>query len=550
MRGLRVLLLALGVCLLWSAPVLCRQTATPANASGGFAIRGTVVEHASNRPLSRVLVTALHSPQGDRAASSVTATDGTFVIDRLPPGKYNLSAQARGYATQAFRQNDNYSTGIAVGPGLDSEHIVFPLIPPGSISGSVMDQDGDSVGQAQVWLFFKSVSAGRSQIVMRNGQNTDSSGSFHFGHLAPGTYFVGVHAHPWYADNNPGIRGGDPEGPSNSTFSELDVAYPTTYYADTLDPAAASPITITEGNSTTIQIALRAVPALHVRLSGYSPKAGTNVFPNVMEIGPGGQITVNGGATSISANGETELMGVAPGHYILSMQTVAQGHPEPLGTRVVDLTGSTTVDVSGVSKSTISGHIAFEGTERPSGQTNLAFMESGTQQRLQAMVEADGSFTTIDNPLTAGRYSIALPNRSGFYLKSIEVKGANFTRGELDIPEGASVQLSLVAAKGAAPINGIALKDEKPIAGAMVLLIPQDLNRADLIRRDQSDSDGTFTLPDVAPGHYTALAIDDGTGLEYAEPSVIKPYLSLGAAVTISGQNDPSLKLQVVPRRQ
>lgn len=554
----RVLLAGL-MCLLPAVPVLCQQPATSADASSGFTIKGTVVEHASNRPLSKVLMTVITSPKGDRSVYSVTGSDGGFVFNNLPAGKYSLWAQGHGHALQTLLQDDQYSTGIVVGPGLDSEHIVFPLIAPGSISGSVMDQDGDPVAQAQIWLFQNKVSLGKSQITMHGMKSTDSSGSFHFAHLAPGTYFVGVKARPWYADNNPRmvvgsipIHGeiiGPLNGQSNSP-SELDVVFPTTYYADTSDPAAASPITVMEGSSAHIQITLRAVPALHIRVSGYEASAENRITPMISEVGPGGQTIFGGGGGSWSSNGQVELTGVAPGRYALSLQAVVQGRPENLGTKVLDLTSDATVDVSSVARSSITGHIVFEGTEQPSGQTNLTFVKSGQGQALQALVEPNGSFSTKENALFGGRYSIDLASGSGFYLKSIEVKGAKFTGGELDIPDGASVQLSLVAAKGLTHITGMALKDEKPVAGVMVLLIPQDLNRADLIRRDQSDSDGTFTFNDVAPGRYTALAIDDGHDLEYAEPSVIKPYLTPAKTVNVSGQNDSALKLDVVSRRQ
>jgi hypothetical protein len=118
------------------------------------------------------------------------------------------------------------------------------------------------------------------------------------------------------------------------------------------------------------------------------------------------------------------------------------------------------------------------------------------------------------------------------------------------IPDGASVQLSLIAAKGLTQIRGIALKDAKPFPGAMVLLVPRDLNRTDLIRRDQSDSDGTFTLYDVAPGNYTAVAIDDGRDLAYEHPSAIKAYLSEGRAVNIPAESGSELKLGVQSRRE
>lgn len=51
--------------------------------------------------------------------------------------------------------------------------------------------------------------------------------------------------------------------------------------------------------------------------------------------------------------------------------------------------------------------------------------------------------------------------------------------------------------------------------------------------RDQSDSDGTFTLPEVVPGQYTLLALVNGWDLDWAEPGVLQPYLAKGQAVTV-----------------
>jgi protocatechuate 3,4-dioxygenase beta subunit len=44
-------------------------------------------------------------------------------------------------------------------------------------------------------------------------------------------------------------------------------------------------------------------------------------------------------------------------------------------------------------------------------------------------------------------------------------------------------------------------------------------------RRDQTDSDGTYTLRDVLPGRYRMLAIDDGWELEWANLSLLKNRL-------------------------
>jgi hypothetical protein len=67
-------------------------------------------------------------------------------------------------------------------------------------------------------------------------------------------------------------------------------------------------------------------------------------------------------------------------------------------------------------------------------------------------------------------------------------------------------------------------------------------------RRDQSDSDGSFALRDVAPGRYTVVAIEDGWDLDWARPEVIGRYLSGGIPVTVTESSGKLLRLsQAVP---
>jgi hypothetical protein len=68
----------------------------------------------------------------------------------------------------------------------------------------------------------------------------------------------------------------------------------------------------------------------------------------------------------------------------------------------------------------------------------------------------------------------------------------------------------------------------------MVVLVPKNMAAwPALIRRDQSDSDGSFSLRDVIPGSYTVVAIEDGWNLDWARPEVIGRYLRSGIAVTV-----------------
>jgi hypothetical protein len=110
------------------------------------------------------------------------------------------------------------------------------------------------------------------------------------------------------------------------------------------------------------------------------------------------------------------------------------------------------------------------------------------------------------------------------------------------------IRLAIVAGMGVAQITGTAISqdDNKPVAAAMVLLAPDDpAHNTVLIRRDQSDSDGTFTLASVVPGHYTLLAIRNGWDLEWMNPAVLKRYIPGGEPINVQTNGKYNLKVRV-----
>jgi hypothetical protein len=116
----------------------------------------------------------------------------------------------------------------------------------------------------------------------------------------------------------------------------------------------------------------------------------------------------------------------------------------------------------------------------------------------------------------------------------------------MEVTSGTAVKLTITAGRGRGDITGVALRDDRPFAGAMVVLVPADPGHNQILfRRDQSDSDGTFTLPSVVPGAYTALAIEDGWELEWTNPEVLRNYLSRGVAVRVQANGKYDIKVAV-----
>jgi hypothetical protein len=86
----------------------------------------------------------------------------------------------------------------------------------------------------------------------------------------------------------------------------------------------------------------------------------------------------------------------------------------------------------------------------------------------------------------------------------------------------------------------------QPASGIMVLLAPVD-NRI-LFRRDQSDSDGSFTLGNIVPGRYFLLAIDRGWELEWANPSVLDVFLKKSIPIEVHASDKLTQTVEVQSR--
>jgi len=504
----------------------------PALSAATFTIAGVVVQHASNTPLRRARVSIASLGDRDRWISVVTGNQSEFSFTGLPAGKYSIAADVRG-GRHLFQQNEGFSTAIAVGPNLDSEHIVFAMDAAAAINGSVVDEDGDPVANAQILLFRRGIVSGRLKTALLYQASTSAAGEFHVRNLTPGTYFAAVQARPWFAQYQPR----PPNAPQNA--NELDVVYPLTYYPGSTNLADATPLSLADGATSDLRLTLRAVPALHIALEGTLPEE----LPQLFQLGPGGTEIAASSVVSFADAARRELSGVPPGDYIVNFQRVREGVPEGAGRMAVTLTGDATINVGELRKMGITGTVILPQRQRTrSPGVRLENVANG--HIVQSMVAQDGSFHFNAGSTPPGRYELRLED-SELYMQAIAVKGATYSRGELDVHDGSSIQLSITAAQGLSNVTGTATKDGQTYGGAMILLIPQDFSHGSYFPRDQSDSDGTFSLNSAPPGRYTLLAIEDGHELAYHDPAAIAPYLKQGQSIEIPLPPGTETKIEV-----
>ena len=527
-----------------SSLALAQQPSPPAQ--GDYSIRGVAVSEKTGKPLDRTSVTLSNADTSARITDTTTLEDGTFDFEHLPPGRYGLHASRRGYNAASYDEHEGYFSAIVTGPGLDTAGLRMKLLPEAVISGVVTDDAGEPVRNAQVVLYGKRSFDGSGKITQARQQQTDDVGAFEFTRLGPGDYFVSVNATPWYATRpQPKL---DPQGnplPETQSTSSLDVAYLLTFYPDATDSDDATPIPLRAGDHVQLNFSLHAVRAVHLqlKLSGsgepnhqiFMPQVTQNVF---------GQPFPIPSMNSFFNPGSAEVSGIPPGHYEIRFPGAnGLGGAESS----LDLTADATIESQpedpGVE---IRGKAAMITGAAPPSLTVI--FNSATGFNRGEPITKDGTFTM--KQVSAGTYDVEIAG--SYSIVRMIADGASTEGHQLKV--GASpVNLVLMLAQESATIDGFAKQNGKAMEGAMVLLVPHDPGtNGELFRRDQSNSDGSFSLKNVAPGAYTLIAIEDGWSLDWARPEVISRYTAHGLKINVA-LSQKSIKIsepvEVQPRQ-
>lgn len=509
--------------------VAAHGQAPAASSTGQFQIAGVLLNQATGEPVRRGVVQALDKT-GHAVAASTTDADGRFVLDRLSAAKYQLTASKRGFRTASYDEHDEFATSIVTGPDQDTTHLTYKLVPNAVLHGVVTSDDGDPVANANVMLFKRPRHQG-DRIERANGAQTDDTGEYEIGDLAAGEYMLAVTAEPWYALH------GSATGKKNS---ELDVVYPVTFFDSTTDERAATPIQVVGGMRQEINISMHAVPSLHISIPAPERTDGSVVVPQLQRLAFGSVIdTQTSGDFFGGALGRTlELSGVAPGRYELAMG-------EPQHVVDVDLSANQQIDSeAGAAASVVKGAVRLvSGGALPEEMTlTLNRLDGGAGQSQFATEVRGGRFSFA--PVPPGEYEILATAGDKSMPVVATAAGARQQAGNvISLREGGPA-LMVSISEAETRIEGYAKEDGRGVAGVMMVLLPKvPAQWKGLVRRDQSDSDGSFAFRDVAPGEYTAVAIEDGWQLDWTSPTVMQRYLRAGTNVSVSASAAKVVKL-------
>jgi hypothetical protein len=545
-----------------AAPQTKPQVATP------YLITGTVVNSVNESAVPHCRMTATPVVRGSFsnrqfpvALDPVDCDEhGHFSVPLPSAGTWRLSASARGFITQDYKEHQFFSSAVVLTAARPMMDLQFHISPEAGIVGGVVDEAGEPVRGAHVSLVsVPEMNPGGERATgggPRSTTQTDDRGMYELANIPPGAYRVAVQAQPWYAAFQP--RGQS----SSSTASldpSLDFTYPVAWFPGVDDPAQAETITLHAGDALHADFRLIPVPSVHLRI--LSPTGAVNgangraapIFPMVQQVFPGGGqnfVQIN---TQTDAQGQVDVGGLAPGTYRVRLSGPNQ---ENNGSSIVEVTAGTTrtLDLASTSaEASVTLHFdgpSASGSEsRPvevnlvdadGGRGNVAFNgpggapgNMGRRGRRDRGADAGADRTMEVSP---GRYEVVLQGRPDLYLTGITAKGAEAAGRYVTLPSGASA-LTLHIASGRATLTGIASLQDKPAVGAVALLVPttiDDPNSLRILRRDQTNTDGSFDMADVIPGQYILVVLDHGWEINWSDPLTLRGYLSHGVPLDLA----------------
>ncbi len=495
------------------------QSATPNTSEPTTGTISGKVVNETGQPMAgaSAFIRAVNSVVSGR--TTVTDSEGNFIVSGLEPSLYTVAASAPAYTTITSDPNVP-PTYYRIGDSVRLE-----LVRGGVITGTITNASGEPIVAVRVRATMVRDSRGMTPKLFSMGmseQTTDDRGVYRMYGLAPGTYIVSA--------------GGFGIGQSFQ-FNPYESDVPTFAPSATRDNAAE--VSVRGGEEATADIRYRGEPGYSV--SGMVKVGGSN-GSQIMIMPAGGSAPLF--STTFQPPGARGFAfhGIADGEYDLIAQEAAAASPGSMNAllstsepRRVTVKGASVSGIELVPKplASISGRLVLEASKLPecAGKRPPLLVETVVHTRRHekdsekdhspfvrlfggmATPEAKGEFTLRN--VSPGRYQFDPRFFARYwYLQSITIGSAPGTAkpAKTDVAgtwttvkHGEQISnLTIMLAEGAASIRGRLTAAELP-SGALVCLLPAEAAKADDVLRffiSEIGGDGTFALNNVAPGKY------------------------------------------------
>lgn len=477
------------------------------------AVSGTVIDATTGLPIANAVVecggTLLESPGRAEVRKARTGPDGRFSFERVPEGSA-IRVWRRGYRTAGdFNEMWTREARRNSGP------LTVALVQLGVVTGRVTDENGDPIMGLTVQLLKADLGQGKWRTRQHAAAVTDDRGIYRLWHLSPGFYYLkvmgrnriqyGIATTP---SARPGILSFGPQFfPSGATLKE------------------AQRIRVEPGGTLQADFVLHGRRGFTIRgqIHGAPPDTGVN-----LHLLRGGEVT--GHSVRVDqASGLFEIIGVAPGDYLLT----ARADAEPARyARVPVKVGE--ADLAGVAVRLQPGaQVTFtlrdrQPLDRFSSVTLLAEDDRpGEQGEYSAHGEISPGVLRIEG-VPPGRYRVqwqglrpAASLRSGtvdLFQEPLDVTESGCEPVEVLLAEPGRLEVAVAGLDGEQDAIVLAVRNDFPLA-------PYSMS--------YSISGRTVKFDSLAPGLYRIFAYLSETPFAFNEPGVVQSVADQAAVVEV-----------------
>jgi hypothetical protein len=504
--------------------------------------------------------------------SGTSGPDGSFKFEAVEPGEYALSGERTGYITTQYGSKNGMTGGsmLSLTPGQQLTGVKIQLVAQATITGRVLDEDGDPVGGMQVIAYGRMWMQGAKPRYFPMGQvTTDDTGSYRLANLRPGKYYVSTQSQ---RNQMMGVH----EKPAEP--GKPDIRPVTTFYPSSLDLTGASAVELKAGQEMPgIEIRIRAVQTFHVRGKvagdiGGGENDNRRVMLVINPVGEaGGILSFFNGMTMVSKDHTFDMSGVTPGSYVI---TNANSGGKNDSIRQVVEVGSG--DVEGIMLTpqptfAIHGSVELQGTLAGSAKDKALEgivvmlapddMTTMMMHSAQATTKTDGSFT-MEN-VVPSKFRVRVMNEpEGAYVKSVRFGSQEALGKTLDLTQAGGGDIHVTLRAAAAEVSGTVMaKNEDaasgnssamaPASGVSVLLIPEDLTRdGGSVHTSGTNLNGAFTEKGLAPGTYYAVAFETDEYRNFDDPVILKQLVAKGVKVEVKENDKRQVQVTLLPAQE
>lgn len=540
-----------------------RALVTP-DASGS--IEGRITDRDSGEPIPRAIVWIRAAATSARPQATTADARGSYRFEHLQPGRYTVTAESPEntalYLARRFGQEQPIdprraepSATIDLKPA-ETRQADIALSRALAIEGRVFGENGEPLANMRVSALVASSST--PGLPGTQWKTTDDRGAFRLFNLRPGEYRVCV---------EPGGTG--PTGPTTPESSDSERRL-RTCYPDALHEGAGRIVTLSSGDVSGIDIRVQrgrvySIMGVTLDASG-APLVGGTV----------NLVRSDGVATTSSdiqlTEGRFLARGLPAGDYTIRAEIGGPSNYQDKREREVGLLKlRVESDLEGIVLQTakgarITGRVEFDGTMPSSGlekmRINARSSAPGTGIFLAGPAEAaalDQNLTFRLEGLFGPRVIHVVGAPQPWIIKTIRYRGDDVFGLPTEFKTSADPNdlVVVLTDKGALVTGRVTNADGDPAAGAVVMLMPPDPERAGVyfpgsIMGTTVGDDGTFRLPLVRAGEYAivAISLEDAPRVSTAPAQVAFARLArMAQRLVLADREERTIALRLVNPR-